>query len=186
MVLGRLNPEFFLGGEMGLRVDAARDGVARHCAQPLGMDPVECAHGIVEIANASMTNALRIITVQRGYDPRDLAMVAFGGAGPLHANRLCEEMNIPLLIVPPSPGTASALGLLVTDLKHEFSQTRIMRRGNEDIDEINRQFDSMEAAGCAVLTRDGLARADIAFVRQIEPVMPVSRSSSPSSVRPAG
>ena len=168
VVLGRLNPEFFLGGEMGLRVDAARDGVARRCAEPLGMDPVECAHGIVEIANAAMTNALRIITVQRGYDPRDLAMVAFGGAGPLHANRLCEEMNIPLLIIPPSPGTASALGLLVTELKHEFSQTRIMRRGEEDIEKINQQFASMESAGSAVLTRDGLARADITFVRQIE------------------
>ena len=168
VVLGRLNPEFFLGGEMGLRVDAARDGVARRCAQPLDMDPVECAHGIVEIANAAMTDALRIITVQRGYDPRDLAMVAFGGAGPLHANRLCEEMSIPLLIIPPSPGTASALGLLVTDLKHEFSQTRTMRRGEEDIEETNQQFASMERAGSAVLTRDGLARADITFVRQIE------------------
>ena len=168
VVLGRLNPEFFLGGEMGLRVDAARDGVARRSAEPLGMDPVECAHGIVEIANAAMTNALRIITVQRGYDPRDLAIVAFGGAGPLHANRLCEEMNIPLLIIPPSPGTASALGLLVTELKHEFSQTRIMRRGEEDIEKINQQFASMESAGSAVLTRDGLARADITFVRQIE------------------
>ena len=168
VVLGRLNPEFFLGGEMGLRVDAARDGVERRCAQALGMDPVECAHGIVEIANAAMTNALRIITVQRGYDPRDLAMVAFGGAGPLHANRLCEEMNIPLLIIPPSPGTASALGLLVTELKHEFSQTRIMRRGEENIEAINQQFASMESAGSTVLTRDGLARDDIAFVRQIE------------------
>ena len=168
VILGRLNPEFLLGGEMDLRVDEARDGIARHCAQPLGMEAIECAHGIVEIANSTMTNALRIITVQRGYDPRDLAMVAFGGAGPLHANRLCEEMNIPLLIVPPSPGTASALGLLVTELKHEFSQTRIMRRGEEDIDEINRQFESMESAGHAALTRDGLARDDIMFIRQIE------------------
>lgn len=168
VILGRLNPEFFLGGEMGLRVDAARDGIARSCAQPLGMNPVECANGIVEIANATMTNALRIITVQRGYDPRELAMVAFGGAGPLHANRLCEEMNIPLLIVPPSPGTASALGLLVTELKHEFSQTRIMRRGEEDIDTINRQFESMETAGSTVLMRDGLARDNITFLRQIE------------------
>ena len=168
VVLGRLNPGFFLGGEMGLQADAAHDGVAERCARPLGMDPVECAHGIVEIANAAMTNALRIITVRRGYDPRDIAMVAFGGAGPLHANRLCEEMNIPLLIVPPSPGTASALGLLVTELRHEFSQTNIMRRGHEDIEAINRQFELMETAGGAALTRDGLAGADIVFVRQIE------------------
>ena len=129
LVLGRLDPAYFLGGEMGLNVDAARDGIARRCAEPMKMDAVACANGIVEIANAAMTNALRVMTVQRGIDPRELVMVAFGGAGPLHAGRLCEEMNIGLLIVPPSPGTASALGLLVTDLKHEFSRTPNHGRG---------------------------------------------------------
>ena len=103
LVLGRLNPDFFLGGEMGLRTAAAREGILRRCAAPMGMDAVACANGIVEIANAAMTNALRVMTVQRGYDPRDLVMVAFGGAGPLHANRLCAEMQIGLLIVLPSP-----------------------------------------------------------------------------------
>ena len=168
LVLGRLDPAYFLGGEMGLSVDAARDGIARRCAGPMRLDTVACAHGIVEIANAAMTNALRVMTVQRGYDPRDLVMVAFGGAGPLHANRLCAEMKIGLLIVPPSPGTASALGLLVTDLKHEFSRTRIMEEGEEDLDEINRVFASMEAEGRAALHREGLADERITFVRQVE------------------
>ena len=95
-------------------------------------------------------------------------MVAFGGAGPLHANRLCTEMKIGLLIVPPSPGTASALGLLVTDLKHEFSRTRIMEEGEEDVDEIDRVFASMEAEGRAALRREGLADESITFVRQVE------------------
>ena len=95
-------------------------------------------------------------------------MVAFGGAGPLHAGRLCEEMNIGLLIVPPSPGTASALGLLVTDLKHEFSRTRIMEEGEEDLDEFNRLFAAMESEGRAVLQREGLADDRISFVRQVE------------------
>ena len=168
LTLGRLDPGYFLGGEMGLSADAAREGIARRCAEPMKLDAVTCANGIVEIANAAMTNALRVMTVQRGYDPRDLVMVAFGGAGPLHANRLCEEMNIGLLIVPPSPGTASALGLLVTDLKHEFSRTRIMQEGEEDIDEINRLFAAMEAEGRAVLQREGLEDASITFVRQVE------------------
>ena len=168
LVLGRLDPAYFLGGEMGLSVDAARDGIARHCAEPMQLDPVACANGIVEIANAAMTNALRVMTVQRGYDPRDLVMVAFGGAGPLHAGRLCEEMKIGLLIVPPSPGTASALGLLVTDLKHEFSRTRIMEEGEEDLDEINRVFTDMEAEGRAALQREGIDDDRIAFVRQVE------------------
>ena len=132
------------------------------------MDAVACANGIVEIANAAMTNALRVMTVQRGYDPRDMAMVAFGGAGPLHANRLCEEMSIGLLIVPPSPGTASALGLLVTDLKHEFSRTRIVAEGHEDPAEINRIFEAMEAEGRAALHREGLGDDRIGFVRHVE------------------
>ena len=168
LTLGRLDPGYFLGGEMGLSVDAARDGITRRCAEPMRLDPVACANGIVEIANAAMTNALRVMTVQRGIDPRELVMVAFGGAGPLHAGRLCEEMNIGLLIVPPSPGTASALGLLVTDLKHEFSRTRIMEEGEEDLDEINGLFAAMEAEGRAVLQREGLVDERISFVRQVE------------------
>ena len=168
LVLGRLNPGYFLGGEMGLDLDTAREGIRGRCAERLGMEMVECANGIVEIANAEMTNALRIITVRRGYDPRDLVMVAFGGAGPLHANRLCAEMQIPLLIVPPSPGTASALGLLVTDLKHEFSRTRIMPKDQADFGEINGIFSAMEEQGRAGLKREGLAEEDISFQRQIE------------------
>jgi N-methylhydantoinase A len=132
------------------------------------MEVTACANGIVEIANAAMINALRIVTVQRGYDPRDLVMVAFGGAGPLHAALLCAEMQIPLLIVPPSPGTATALGLLVTDLRHEFSQTRIMPEGHEDVAAIQRIFDGMEADGRAALAREGLAATQMSFLRQVE------------------
>src|SRR6185436_2499376 len=109
------------------------------------------ANGIVEIANAAMVNALRLTTVRRGYDPRSLVMVAFGGAGPLHANKLCAEMQIPLLIVPPSPGTASALGLLTTDIKHEFSRTRIMRAEQAEPDLISAIFASMEKEGFELL-----------------------------------
>jgi N-methylhydantoinase A len=168
LVLGRLDPRYFLGGEIGLDLEAAREGIRRRCADPLGLETTATANGIVEIANAAMINALRIVTVQRSHDPRDLVMVAFGGAGPLHANLLCAEMQIPLLIVPPSPGTASALGLLVTDLKHEFSRTRIMAQGHEDLAAIRGIFEGMQAEGTAALTRDGLAAPQMSFVRQIE------------------
>src|ERR1700758_5370581 len=97
---------------MELDEAAAADGIRGKCADPLGLSLLEAANGIIEIANAAMVNALRISTVRRGYDPRSLVMVAFGGAGPLHANRLCAEMQIPLLVIPLSPGTTSALGLL--------------------------------------------------------------------------
>jgi N-methylhydantoinase A len=168
LVLGRLDPRFFLGGEIALNVEAASEGVRARCASGLGMEVTACANGIVEIANAAMINALRIVTVQRGYDPRDLVMVAFGGAGPLHAALLCAEMQIPLLIVPPSPGTASALGLLVTDLKHEFSRTRIMPEGHEDVAAIQSVFEGMEADGRTALAREGLAATQMSFLRQVE------------------
>lgn len=168
LVLGRLSPTFFLGGDMHLNVKAASAGIFSKCAETLGMDAINCANGIIKIANAAMTNALRIATVQRGYDPRDLVMVAFGGAGPLHANRLCAEMHIPLLIVPPSPGTASAFGLLVTDLKHEFSRGRLMAEGHQDVALINSIFSQMETQGREVLTRERMRDQDITFFRQVE------------------
>ena len=168
LVLGRLNPEYFLGGEIRLDEDAAINGIRERCADPLGLTVIEAANGIVEIANATMINALRLVTVRRGYDPRDLKMVAFGGAGPLHANRLCIEMQIPTLVIPPSPGTASALGLLVTDLKHGFSRTRIMPADMKDFDLIQEIFVSMEDEGRQTLLREGVTAAEMEFLREIE------------------
>ena len=104
LALGRLDPSFFLGGEMTLDADAARRAIAERVAAPLGLDPLAAASGIVEIANAHMIGAMRLVSVQRGYDPRDFVLVAFGGAGPLHANALARELGIPTVLVPPSPG----------------------------------------------------------------------------------
>ena len=167
-MLGRLNPDYFLGGEMALDLDAAAAGIRERCARPLGLDLTAAAHGIIEIANATMINALRLVTVRRGNDPRDLTMVAFGGAGPLHANRLCEEMRIPSLVVPPSPGTASALGLLVTDLRHEFSRTRVMSAADADTERVGSLFEPMEEEGRRTLQREGVARENMEFRRGIE------------------
>ena len=103
LVLGRLNPAYFLGGEIHLDIDGARLAIEEKCAEPMGMDVVEAAHGIIEIANAAMVNALRLVSVQRGLDPRDFALVAFGGAGPLHANRLAEEIEAPVTVIRLAP-----------------------------------------------------------------------------------
>ena len=168
LVLGRLNPDFFLGGEMALDAEAAAAGIRERCAEPLGLDVIEAANGIIEIANATMINALRLVTVRRGYDPRELAMVAFGGAGPLHASRLCMEMQIPTLVIPPSPGTASALGLLVTDLRHELSHTRVMPADAPDVGQIGSLFEGMEDEGRRTLAREGVAAEAMEFRRGIE------------------
>ncbi len=168
LVLGRLQPDLFLGGRMQLNVDAARQAIEEKCAQPLAMDVVEAAHGIVEIANAAMVNALRLVSVQRGYDPREFVLVAFGGAGPVHANRLAAETEMPTLIVPMSPGTFSSLGLLVTDLKHDFSTTWIQRLDDLDAAALENAYAGLEEQGSAALKREGVATRDREFARQLD------------------
>jgi N-methylhydantoinase A len=168
VVLGRLNPRYFLGGEIGLDVDGALRAIEERCARPLGLDVVEAANGIVEIANAAMVNALHLISVQRGYDPRDFVLVAFGGAGPVHANALARDAELPTVLVPPSPGIFSATGLLVTDLKREAS-TSLMRRLDEvDRDELEAAFAALEREGSAALEAEGTPPDLIDFVRQID------------------
>ena len=168
LVLGRLNPSYFLGGEIALAPAASQRAIEQHCAQPLGMDLVEAAHGIVEIANTAMVNALRLVSVQRGYDPRDFALVAFGGAGPAHANRLAALTEIPVAIIPQSPGTASALGLLVTDLKHDYATTHIQRLDQVVPQALEQTFRELETQGRETLGREGMAEAAMDFRRQVD------------------
>ena len=168
LILKRLDPDHFLGGEMRLDEAAAWKAVKEKCADPLGLDPVEVALGIVEIANNAMVGALRRISVQRGYDPRDFVLVAFGGAGPMHANRLAQELGIPTVLVPMSPGTTSAMGLLVTDIKHDYSATLIQRTDELDAPLVNRRYHEMEAEGRQALLAEGTAEANIGFERLVD------------------
>jgi N-methylhydantoinase A len=168
LVLGRLNPDFFLGGEIVLDVDRAHRAIEERCARRLGLDVVTAAHGIVEIANAAMTTALRLVSVQRGYDPRDFVLVAFGGAGPLHANRLATEAEIGTIVVPMSPGTTSALGLLVTDLQHDYATTLNRRVDRLDVGEVESAYRDLEARGRQALAREGIAPADVLLQRQAD------------------
>jgi N-methylhydantoinase A len=168
LVLHRIDPDHFLGGEMRLDEGAAYRAIKEKCADPLGLDVVEVALGIVEIANTAMVNAVRRISVQRGYDPRDFVLVAFGGAGPLHANRLAVELEIPTVLVPMSPGTTSAMGLLVTDLKHDYSTTVIQRADRLDVEMVNRLYREMEVQGREALLTEGMGHASIGFERQVD------------------
>jgi N-methylhydantoinase A len=168
VVLGRLNPDYFLGGEIGLDVDGARRAIEERCAKPLGLNVTAAANGIVEIANAAMVNALHLISVQRGYDPRDFVLFGFGGAGPVHANALARDAEIPTLLIPRSPGIFSATGLLTTDLKLDTAVT-VMRRVDElDAEEVEASFAELEEAGRGELEREGLAAGAMSFVRKID------------------
>jgi N-methylhydantoinase A len=168
LVLGRLNPHYFLGGEIKLDVARARAAIEEKCARPLGLDVPAAAYAVVEIANAAMVNALRLVSVQRGYDPRDFTLLAFGGAGPLHANRLAAETEVATTIIPPSPGTASALGLLLTDLKHDYAQTLLQRADRLDLLAVEAVYRRLMEAGREALRCEGVAVADMAFLRQAE------------------
>jgi N-methylhydantoinase A len=168
LVLGRLNPDNFLGGEIKLDVERARQAIRERCGEKLGLGVVETAHAIVEIANAAMAGALRLVSVQRGYDPRQHHLIAFGGAGPAHACRLAAEVGVPRTIVPMSPGTFSALGLLATNLSHEYATTMLARVDRVEIATIERAFQLLEGQGRDALARDGVADEAVEIQRIAE------------------
>lgn len=168
LLLGRLNPDYFLGGDLKLDCAAAQLAVERRCARPLGIGTVQAARGIVEIANATMGQAVRLVSVQRGYDPREFCLVAFGGAGPVHANRLAADLGIPLILVPPSPGVASAWGLLMSDLRHDYRATRTQPLADARLDEINGLLHEFECAALATLAREGVQREQARLERYLD------------------
>jgi N-methylhydantoinase A len=168
LVLGRINPDFFLGGKMKLSVEAARQAVEQDVAQRLNVTATAGAFGMIEIANSNMIEALRLISVQRGFDPREFALVAFGGAGPLHANAIAAELDIPKVIIPLSPGVSSALGLLLADIKHYFVRTYLRRMDQVDLEFLNDAFTEFERAGQKVLEQEGIAKERQSFLREMD------------------
>ena len=158
VVLGTLNPAHLLGGRMPIDRARAEVAVAR-LGRTLGLDPMTTAQGIVSIVTANMAKAIRVISVQRGHDPRDYTLVAFGGAGPLHAARLARELEIPRLLVPRHPGILCALGLLLADLKTNFAQTRLTVLTAEAGARMTQTFDALETRGTAWFEREGIAPA---------------------------
>ncbi|MDQ3645987.1 MAG: hydantoinase/oxoprolinase family protein, partial [Actinomycetota bacterium] len=143
VALAILSRESLLGGEMSIDA-AASDRAVDGLADKLGLGREEVAQGIIDLATANMARAIRVITVQRGYDPRDYAVVAFGGAGPLHAARLARELEIPRILVPMTPGILSAFGLLVADLRTDFSRTQVLPTDGETLTTANTRFEELE------------------------------------------
>jgi len=143
VVLGRLDPDNFLGGQMKLDAKGAARGIAEHIGKPLKMDTVAAAQAIVEIAISKMSLAVREVSVEKGYDPRDFALVASGGAGPLHVLAIAKELHIPTVIVPLFPSHFSALGMLVADERHDFIRTFYSDLANIDFKALLRVYDEM-------------------------------------------
>jgi N-methylhydantoinase A len=159
LVLGYLNPVALLGGALPVHLDRARDAIESTIARPLGLPLLEAAAGIVDVVNAGMAAALRIVSVERGYDPREFTLVAFGGAGPVHAARLAQELEIPQVIVPPIPGGFSALGLVASDLRRDYARTFYAPLASVKLSELGRVYAEMESAAHAMLTGAGVPEA---------------------------
>jgi N-methylhydantoinase A/oxoprolinase/acetone carboxylase beta subunit len=164
VVLGRLDADNFLGGEMSLDVAAAR-AVVHHFAEEMGLDDLEAAEGIVTIVNANMANAIRSRTVQKGIDPREYAIVAFGGAGPLHGAEVAKLLSVPEVVVPPYPGITSAVGLLTTDLKYELIRTEFQVSTAIDYQRFNGDFADMEQRLRTQFEADGVDPGQVQLQR---------------------
>jgi N-methylhydantoinase A len=144
VVLQTLNPTHLLGGRMAVRQDLAKESIAR-LADQLGLGVMETAQGILSVVTANMARAIRVISVQRGHDPRDYTLMAFGGAGPLHAARLARELDMKRVLVPRNPGILCAMGLLLTDLRADFAATRLMALAPESVQAISEGFATLTA-----------------------------------------
>ena len=168
LVLGRLSPASFAVHDMTLDVERARRAVSERIAGPLGLDVEEAAEGIVRVVNATMIKGIRVVSVAKGYDPREFCMVAFGGAGPAHASELAAELGIPRVLVPIAPGVTSALGLLMADLRHDYVRTVLRQADEVDPLELGRRYAEMEAEGLAQMRREGLAADGVSLVRSAD------------------
>ncbi|AHN21174.1 MULTISPECIES: hydantoinase/oxoprolinase family protein [Lysinibacillus] len=155
VVLGRLGVTL-LDGMMQLDKGKAQQAVTK-IAQAFNQTIEEAASAIIEVANANMSDAVRLISVRRGYDPRDFALVAFGGAGPLHAAHLAKDLNIPKVIIPTHPGVAAAMGCLLVDVRHDISKTFVKKANEVSVEELDIQYQALRKEAKALLEEEGIS-----------------------------
>ncbi len=192
LYLGRLDPERFLGGQMRLDAVAAARGV-RKLGNSLGLDPAAAAEGITRIADQHMAGAIRLISVERGFDPRDFTLISFGGAGGMHAVSLARILDIPTVIVPREPGILSARGMLTADVVKDFARSILLPAGQVDQKTLTRHFGALTKEAGRDMRAEGFARfrterfADLRYLGQsYELTLPLGRSSvSPARLRAA-
>jgi N-methylhydantoinase A len=157
LVLGRINPDRPIGGGLKrLDVDAAKAAIKAQVADPLGLDPVAAAEAIVRVANSRMAGAIRLVSIERGHNPRDFALMPFGGGGALHAGALMKEVGLKAALVPPYPGVTSALGCVIADMRHDFVHTVNRTLDEIDLTSFNTEIADKVEAGTRLLDRSGV------------------------------
>jgi N-methylhydantoinase A len=165
LVLGRLAADRFLGGEMKLDVTAARNAITTGVAGPLGMGEVAAADGILRIAVIAMSYAVKRVTTERGLDAGDFALVAYGGAGPLHAVEIAREIGMRRVIIPNAPGVFSALGMLYSDLRYDYVRTWPVRLEEASFDDFERIYGELEEDGRRAIAAASVKPEEITFSR---------------------
>jgi N-methylhydantoinase A/oxoprolinase/acetone carboxylase beta subunit len=165
LVLGYLNPDTYAGGGFELYADRAQEAIARRIAGPLGMDVPRAAAGVHDIVNTQMAEAVRLVSVRRGYDLRGIALVAMGGAGPIHAGRLADLLGAKAVVVPPRPGVASAYGLLMADIRHEQVRPYPKALGRASAAELAALFADIDARCAAAMRVEGVPPDRVAVRR---------------------
>lgn len=167
VVLGRLGSSL-AGGEITLDKELAEQAIRKTVAEPFNMEPHEAAESIISVANANMANAVRLLSIARGYDPRDFALVAFGGAGALHGVSIAEELSIPVVIIPPNPGVTSALGCLLVDIQHDFSDSFMADASSTSPKDLEQAFQKIEKEAQDRLYHEGVSSENTILQRSIE------------------
>ena len=168
LVLGALGSGNALGGRLTLDRECAEAAIRTQLAEPLGLDVIESAAGILKIVNSNMAVDLRLAFQYRGVDPRDFALVAFGGAGPLHASVLAEELKIPTVLVPPNPGLNSAMGLLQTKVKHVYLRSDLGLLSGYEPDRMNERFAELRARAMEDVREENFDLSEVQFRHQVD------------------
>ncbi len=168
LVLGYLSPSYFLGGRIHLDMARAEEAIVKNVAEPLGLSLHQAAAGVIRLINVQMVQAIRAISSERGYDLRDFAIVAFGGAGPVHAGELARELGVPRVIVPRYPGLTSAMGLLMSDVKHDYGRSKLAPLATVDPWEANQVLADLDAQALADLASEGFDREQVDLVHQVD------------------
>jgi N-methylhydantoinase A len=164
LVVGRINPDYFLGGEIGVSMDKARQSM-QEIADFFGLSIEEAAMGVIRLADANMVNALKLVSVRRGYDPREFTIVAFGGGGSMHAAALGRELRVKRILVPTAPAVFSAWGMLMADLRNDYIRTRVVRTDQIEPAELSSIFAEMEKEAAEDLAAEKVKKNQMVFQR---------------------
>jgi N-methylhydantoinase A len=167
LYLGRLIPEHFLGGNMILELERL-EPYFNQMSRELGLSAIELAEGILAVADAAMEKAIRVISVERGYDPREFTLFTFGGAGGMHAAYLAKLLGIPKVLVPENPGILSAIGMLMADIIKDYSLTVMLNQDNTDAQELSKLFHSLDKKGKDDLVSEGIAEGRTILERYLD------------------